>query len=376
MLPRFELPLPAARFMREHWQKEPLLMRGAARGLAHPGAGLLAGLALEPEVESRIVSGQGPYRLSQGPFSADTFTQLPPRDWTLLVQSVDHYLTEVSLVLDSFDFLPAWRLEDVMISYATRGGGVGPHYDRYDVFLMQASGTRRWRLGPPCPPDAPLDPDSDLRVLRDMAVKREYVMVPGDVLYLPPWVAHWGLAEDDDCVTWSVGLRAPDPADLLDRAAEQAMVHRGGLYNDPERRPCDDPGVLSERDLTDLAASAASLLENTALMRCALGQLLSEPRQETLDFHVDVPHIRERAPEAALVRHGGARILVSGTDGDWLAWVNGEARPLTGGELPLARLLAARRLVSNAELQANMTPEGQCLLEEWIHDGYIQRIHD
>src|SRR5690606_11456768 len=209
MLPTFRLPLPAERFLSEYWQKKPLLMRQVASGLAHPDANTLAGLALEDEVESRLISGHdlGPWNLQNGPFQERDFDLMPKENWTLLVQSVDCFLTEVSLLLDYFDFLPAWRLEDIMISYAAKGGSVGPHFDQYDVFLVQASGSRRWQIGQRCDGSTLLLPHDDLKLLADFQVQEELVLEAGDVLYLPPDLAHWGIAESDDCITWSVGLR-------------------------------------------------------------------------------------------------------------------------------------------------------------------------
>ena len=151
-LPTFTLPLTPAAFLRDYWQKKPLFMPGAASGLDEPDADTLAGLALEENVEARIIRGTAGsnWELKQGPFEETVFAEVGERDWTLLVQSVDHYLTDVSLLLDSFAFLPNWRLEDIMMSYAAKGGSVGPHFDRYDVFLIQAAGSRRWQIGDVC----------------------------------------------------------------------------------------------------------------------------------------------------------------------------------------------------------------------------------
>lgn len=375
MLPGLTLPLPPAEFLARHWQRAPLVMRDAARGLAHPHPDLLASLALDEAVESRIIQGggNGPWKRRDGPFSERDFAALPERDWTLLVQSVDHCLTEVSLLLDSFSFLPGWRLEDIMISYAATGGSVGPHFDRYDVFLVQARGHRRWKLGPQCDETTPVENSGGVAVLPDMPVEEETLLGPGDVLYLPPWKAHWGIAEDDDCVTWSVGFRAPALPELLERVADQARAQTP-LYRDPGRPVADSPGELSRADSLELLEQAAALFRDDTIRENALGQFLSEPRQETLDFEADLSHIRQRAPEAVLVRHGGARILVTGQGDQCRAWINGEARPLSATQAPLARRLASARLFTDGDLADLLSPEGQALLEEWINDGYFLRI--
>src|SRR5690606_21392773 len=264
------------------------------------------------------------------------------RDWTLLVQSVDHCLTDVSLLLDSFDFLPGWRLEDIMISYAVRGGSVGAHVDQYDVFLIQASGQRRWQIGPVCDADTQRLPHDSLKLLADMPVLEEHLLGPGDVLYLPPGVAHHGVAEDDDCVTWSVGFRAPRLADLLARVTDEALADTpDALFSDAGRPLPAVPGQLTEDDATDLARQALGLI-TPALTRRALAHLLSEPRHPGLGFEVDSGHIRAAAPEAVLVRHGSTR-LVADADGLWL---NGEHWPLPDETKPLGTYLASRRLYS------------------------------
>lgn len=371
MLPRFSLPLSAEQFLAEFWQKKPLLMRNVAAGLQHPDADTLAGMALEELVESRLItgSGKGPWNLQHGPFTPRDFEVLPRENWTLLIQSADHFLTEVSLLLDHFDFLPGWRLEDIMISYAARGGSVGPHYDRYDVFLLQAQGQRRWHLGPSCGPHAALLPHDQLRLLADMPVEEEHLLGPGDVLYLPPGVAHWGIAEDADCLTWSVGFRAPSPTEVLDRLADAVQeASSQDLYTDRHRSLPKAHEELSAEDLADLCGQALKAL-TPELRRTALAGLLSEPRQPNgLDFEIDSAHIAAAAPDALLVRHGAVRLILDDC-GD--AWLNGNRWNLSEESRPLARLLAQRRIYSRTELEAALTEEAQDLLDEWIDAGYF-----
>ena len=368
-LPAFTLPLPAEEFLARYWQREPLFMPGAATGLDHPEPDLLASLALDEEVESRIVRGGADtdWQLRHGPFSEADFASLGQRDWTLLVQSVDHYLTEVSLLLDSFSFLPAWRLEDIMISYAAEGGGVGPHFDRYDVFLIQARGWRRWTLGPRCDEDTPLRDHPDLRLLRDPPVEQLYEAGPGDVLYLPPGVAHEGVALDGDCVTWSVGLRAPARRDLL--AALAAEVLEDGpedLLTDAGREPAAWPGMLEETDVARMLQAVRPLLDSRAARR-GLARTCSTPRQYALDFEVDTRHIRAAVEDAALVRHGAARLLV---DGDQ-AWINGQCHTLSPEQRPLGELLAGCRVYTRQALEPLMKGEARELINEWIDEGYL-----
>ncbi len=375
-LPAFRLPLPADEFLSRYWQREPLVLRGAADGLDHPEPDLLAGLALEPGVEARLVRGseeQG-WSLQHGPFSEDELTALPERDWTLLVQSVDCYLTEVSLLLDSFDFLPAWRLDDIMISVAGDGGGVGPHFDRYDVFLVQARGRRRWKLGPVCDPYTPQRDAGGLRLLQDMPVTDEFVLDPGDVLYVPPWRAHWGVAEGGDCVTWSVGFRAPSAVELLERLTDTALSRAPEqLWTDAGRPTPDSPARLEDGDRQALARTGTALLDDPSVRAEALGALLSEPRQASLDFAVDMGHILAGGPDTALVRHGGVRLVFQDGEQGPELWLNGQRRVLARDETDLAELLARKRRITEAELAEVLTPGGEALLEEWINDGYFER---
>jgi len=373
-LPSFQLPISADQFLQQYWQKKALLMRAAASGLDHPDPDTLAGLALEDCVESRLMSGAGagPWNVQNGPFTEQDFNALPKQNWTLLVQSVDHFMTEVSLLLDSFSFLPGWRMEDIMLSYAVKGGSVGPHYDRYDVFLIQARGKRRWQIGPHCDDDSPRLPHEELRLLDGMAVEEEFVAEPGDVLYLPPGIGHWGVAEDDECVTWSVGFRAPAPADLLARLADTAIERADqSLYSDPGRSPCPAPEMLADADIASLSEQALALIDHD-VMREALASLLSEPRQPAgLDFEVDCGHIAAASTDTVLVRHGAARLLID-NQGD--AWLNGERRALSDAERPLACLLARQRKYTEMELQPLLNDESEQLMEEWIDAGFFTVI--
>ena len=203
MSPTFPSPLgdmAAEDFLRDYWQKKPLLIRQAFPDYENPlSPDELAGLALEEEVESRIVLTQGksPWELRRGPFAEDDFKTLPERDWTLLVQAVDQFVPDIADLISAFSFLPSWRVDDVMVSYAAPGGSVGPHFDNYDVFLLQTHGRRRWKIGQTCSPASPLLEHPDLRILENFEQQQEWVLEPGDMLYIPPGVAHYGIAEDD-----------------------------------------------------------------------------------------------------------------------------------------------------------------------------------
>lgn len=235
-------------FLREYWQKKPLLIRNALPGidgLLEPDE--IAGLALEEEIESRIIIERSPvdWELRHGPFSEKTFDNLPRTHWTLLVQALDHYCPPVSDLLSLFEFIPGWRIDDVMVSYAPEGGSVGPHYDYYDVFLIQAHGQRRWQLGQMCDDATALLPNLPIRILKDFRAEQEWVLNPGDMLYLPPGLAHYGVALGE-CMTLSVGFRAPSEQDiLLDFVHTQLQeVRQDRRYSDPDLQPQPNPGWI------------------------------------------------------------------------------------------------------------------------------------
>ncbi|MFV0278453.1 MAG: JmjC domain-containing protein [Parahaliea sp.] len=275
---RFHLPIDIGHFLAHHWQREALLIRGAVKHFQVPLDGdELAGLAMEEEVESRIVEeAGGRWRVSHGPFAEADFQRPPP--WTLLVQAVDQWVPEVAALKQLADFLPHWRADDVMVSYATDGGSVGPHFDRYDVFLLQGQGQRLWRLGQHCDDNSPLLEACEQRVLADFDCRQQYLLSPGDLLYLPPGLAHWGIAQGE-CTTFSIGFRAPARQDLLARLTDQALESAGAqaLFSDPGRARATRPGEISSDDIAAARAQAIALLEQQD-HPAWFGELVSEPR--------------------------------------------------------------------------------------------------
>lgn len=226
--------MSADHFLAEYWQKKPLLIRNAIKDFIPPiGAEELAGLSLEDEVESRLVVGDD-WQVEHGPFDEERFQQLGNANWTLLVQGVNLWVPKVAELFNHFTFLPSWRIDDVMVSYAADGGSVGPHFDNYDVFLIQGSGRRRWQLGDICNKDSPLIPHSDLRILEDCQFQEEWDLNAGDMLYLPPNYSHHGIALGA-CTTFSIGFRAPSTAEILDDLTTELISQDklSGFLKDP-----------------------------------------------------------------------------------------------------------------------------------------------
>jgi 50S ribosomal protein L16 3-hydroxylase len=265
--PKLRLGMPATDFLRDYWQKRPLLVRGAFADLKAPLTPEdLAGLACEPGSLSRLVlhdRRKDSYALETGPFAEERFASLPERDWTLLVQDVDKWDADVRALRDRFDFLPRWRIDDVMVSYAVSGGSVGPHVDQYDVFLLQGLGHRRWQVD--SRPDAPqaFREGAALRLLKTFEPDHEWLLEPGDMLYLPPGLGHHGVAEDA-CMTLSVGMRAPSVSELIHDLADEASAGLG------EEQRLVDPDLARPRDSAEIDADAL------ARVRAALAPLLAK----------------------------------------------------------------------------------------------------
>ncbi len=273
------LQLDRERFLSDYWQQQPLLIRSALPDFSPPiDADTLAGLALEQDIESRIIEYRdSQWLITDGPFNDADFQRNTP--WTLLVQAVDHYIPAVADLRRLIDFIPQWRIDDVMVSYAVPGGSVGPHYDNYDVFLLQGEGRRRWKIGQRCDASAELLPHQRLRILADFQTEQEYLLEPGDILYVPPGVAHWGIAEDE-CTTFSIGFRAPRLNDMLSRWVDSALEQADPeqFYVDPDTmKGGGRPGEIT----ADSRRHAHRLLEKLLDGLDAqdwFGELVTEPR--------------------------------------------------------------------------------------------------
>ena len=287
MSPRWQLNLDRASFLEQYWQRRPLLVRGAIEGFEPPvDANEIAGLAMEAEVEARIIEQHdGRWQVEHGPFADNAYQR--PAPWTLLVQSVDHYLPAVEGLRRMIDFIPQWRVDNVMVSYAVDGGSAGPHYDNYDVFLLQGEGERLWQLGQNCDGASRLLPHDELRILDQFTVKEEFLLQCGDMLYVPPGLAHWGVARGE-CTTFSLGFRAPRIVDMVSRWADQLVesIEVDEFYQDPERDAAVRPGEISATDVHRAREKIRQALESVKDEHW-FGELVTEPRSEPPPLSVD-----------------------------------------------------------------------------------------
>jgi 50S ribosomal protein L16 3-hydroxylase len=355
--------LTPAQFMRRHWQKKPLLVRGASVDAAPLGRNALFALAARDDVESRLVQRTGAgWRLQQGPIARRRLPALSQPGWTLLVQGVDLHVDAARRLLDRFAFLPAARLDDLMISYASDGGGVGAHLDSYDVFLLQVYGQRRWRWGRVARPR--WRDDVPLKLLAHFDPTHEELLGPGDLLYLPPGWGHDGAAVGGDCMTCSIGFRSPARGELarelLPRIAEQ-LTDDTRLYRDPAQPATTRPGALPEA-VVDFAQQAVQrALQDPALLRSALGGWLSEPKAQVW-FERGGPLVHGHA--LALDRR--TRMLYDTRK----VYINGEALAVRGDEGRLLRRLADRRRLSAAECRTAGSAT-RATLAAWADAGWL-----
>ena len=246
-------------FLAQYWQQQPLLIRNAFPHFRSPvQADEIAGFAVDDDVDARLVI-QEPmrqqWRVIHSPVPPQVFEQLPEREWTLLVQHANLLDPGINALLQPFRFIPNWRLDDIMVSYAVDGGGVGPHFDYYDVFLLQGQGKRRWRIGQQCDVQSPLIPDQPMRILAQFEQSDEFILHPGDMLYVPPYWAHWGTAIGES-ITYSIGFRAPSHADiLLDASQELALdLSEDDRYRDPRMHLQSYPGEIRAEVVSEMIA--------------------------------------------------------------------------------------------------------------------------
>lgn len=362
---------PAA-FLRDHWQKQPLLIRNAWDGWTNPlSPDELAGLACEEDVESRLIERRrSDWRVEHGPFAERRLRALGKAPWTLLVQSVDSHVPEVAALRAPFRFIPNWRIDDVMVSLARDGGGVGAHFDQYDVFLIQGLGRRRWQIGGRCDEASALLPHDDLRLLADFEPTGEWLLEPGDILYLPPRVAHNGIAVGDDCMTYSIGFRAPARAELIAHWSDHVAASRGDddRYADPDLALQTNPGEIEAGALDRLYAMMREALDNRPEFARWFGRFATMPKW-------DGPAPPDASPAAiaagtVLTRHPASRFAYVADGRGVSLFVDGEYFACGADAVPLAQALcAADRVTLDADTVASA--EATALIEALCAQGSL-----
>ena len=379
--------LTPAEFLSEYWHKKPLLIKNAIpdfRGLLSPEE--LAGLACEDEVQSRIVEEiNGQWHASHGPFDDEDFARLPDKPdpkhrWTLLVQTVNHYLPEARELLQQFDFIPHARLDDLMVSYAPDGGGVGPHFDSYDVFLLQGQGKRLWRVSEQT--DLELIEGAPLRILKNFDTAQEWLLETGDMLYLPPQLAHWGIAVSDgkiDCMTYSIGFRAPKNQELateflgyMQDKLNQDQLTICGMYEDADLGLQEHAAEIS----TDMVSKVADILRKIQWsnndVADFLGSYLSEPKPDVVfgpNKKTSLTNFNKNLAKYGIALDLKSQMLFSGNT----FYLNGEVVTFSGESANILTKLADRRLLSADDVSNSHITDETLLkqLHEWYLAGFL-----
>ena len=356
-------------FLRNYWQKRPLLIRNALPGFS----GLLTRdelmkLACNEDAQSRlVVQRNGKWHLTHGPFSNNNLTKLPKKQWTLLVQDVNHFLPAARDLLSEFHFIPHARLDDLMVSYAPKGGGIGPHFDSYDVFLLQGIGSRRWQIS--AQQDDQFIADAPLRILKNFYPEQEWVLEAGDMLYLPPKYAHNGIAEDD-CMTYSIGFRAPSHQELITQFLVylQDNVVTEGWYSDPDLQLQTHPSKINTAMQSQVNSILKKIKWNRSDIENFLGIYLSEPQSHVFFEQPErpmTPHIfQQQIEEKGIQLNLKSRIL----SGNNKFFINGEVYKVSA-----TTYKALVKLADNQEFSpsSNLDSATNKILYQWYVSGYI-----
>lgn len=352
-------------FMRRHWHKKPLLVRQAFPGVEPPlSRRALFSLAESDDVEARLIRRKGSsWTLRKGPLPRKSLPPLQAPDWTLLVQGLDLHVQAAHQMLQRFDFIPAARMDDLMISWASPGGGVGPHLDSYDVFLIQVQGQRRWQIGRVA--DPAWVPGEPLKLLQHFEPEEEWVLDAGDMLYLPPLWGHDGVAVGGDCMTCSVGFRAPGEEELarelLQRLSEEELDLQR-LYRDPRQVATQTPAEVPA-GMIDFARKAVERrLSDPLWLQRALGEILSEPKPQVWfpAGHTDAGSTGVRLSPKTRMLYDAQHVFI-----------NGEAFAAAGRDATLMRSLADSRTLRVGDL-LRLSPQARELLNQWLAQGWLE----
>ena len=374
--------LTPAQFLAEYWQKKPLLIKNAIpnfKGLLSPND--LAGLACEDDVQARIIQQQkdqknkDKWSVKSSPFDEAVFAKLPAKNWTLLVQSVNHYLPEAADLLTQFNFIPHARLDDLMVSYAPAGGGVGAHVDSYDVFLLQGTGKRRWKIS--AQTDLSWVEGAPLKILKNFVSEQEWLLETGDMLYLPPQIAHWGISESDDCMTYSIGFRAPKTQELqheflsyLQDNISADALYVGGLYADADLKLQNHPAEISADMINKVSEMMQKITWDKDKVADFLGKYLTEPKLDV------VFEPNRKISKTEFIKQLSQKVLYLSLKSQLLFtqnnfYLNGERLVVSAEIVAIIKEFADKRFLKTTALTANIHEAlGDALFESFLA-GFI-----
>ena len=346
--------ITAEQFLTEYWQKKPLLVRNALpeiKNLLEPAD--VMELALDENINARLIKQKDKdpnhWSVKSSPLMKADFQKMP-KLWTLLIQAVDHYSFDLAELWKKFPFIPQWRRDDIMVSYASKGGSVGKHFDFYDVFLVQGHGHRRWQLGQMCDADSEIVAGQPLKLLPEIQIHFDEILAPGDLLYVPPGLAHYGVAEDD-CLTYSFGFRMPNVAEMMDRVSDKFAVDQllKNPLTDILREKVTSVGQISQTELEYLKTKLLAQLQNPTVLEDALMSLMSESK-----YPENIPEAEaigsgdlEQALDQgySLMLEPASRLLYTEVESKLLFWANGEGICISDDFAPLLKQLADGNLI-------------------------------
>ena len=346
--------ITAEQFLTEYWQKKPLLVRNALpeiKNLLEPAD--VMELALDENINARLIKQKDKdpnhWSVKSSPLMKADFQKMP-KLWTLLIQAVDHYSFDLAKLWKKFPFIPQWRRDDIMVSYASKGGSVGKHFDFYDVFLVQGHGHRRWQLGQMCDADSEIVAGQPLKLLPEIQIHFDEILAPGDLLYVPPGLAHYGVAEDD-CLTYSFGFRMPNVAEMMDRVSDKFAVDQllKNPLTDILREKMTSVGQISQSELEYLKTKLLAQLQNPTVLEDALMSLMSESK-----YPENIPEAEaigsgdlEQALDQgySLMLEPASRLLYTEVESKLLFWANGEGICISDDFAPLLKQLADGNLI-------------------------------
>ncbi|MBV7314574.1 cupin domain-containing protein [Shewanella sp. NIFS-20-20] len=370
----YQLQLNHADFLAQHWQKHPLVIRQGFVNFIDPiEPDELAGLAMEEDLSSRLVFTEGNnWRIQQGPIT--NFSQLGEQNWQLLVQAVNHFAEQTHPFCNSFRFLPDWRFDDLMVSFAMPGGGVGPHIDNYDVFIIQGSGSRRWTVGP-LGEYQQRNNDANSPLIEDFEPIIDTVLAPGDILYIPPGFPHRGYTLEPS-MSYSMGFRAPSQQELIGELADYMLDNQLGQHRYVSTAETLPASQFSQQQQQGLMQLLTDLASDPTQYQTVLGRLLSQSRFE-LDINEMEPELSEDELDEAisegamLQRIGGLKVLLLENDHQSRLFANGDAFPLPQANMDQLSLLAEVRCLSGTQLTELCQHHAiKTLLLSWINAGY------
>ena len=380
----FNTGLSQQQFLTQYWQKKPLLIRQAYPDFSSPvSPDDLAGLSCEPDIESRLIEEKGPdgpWQVTNGPLSDAVFDRLPASHWTMLVQDVDKHLPELQAVLDPFRFIPDWRRDDLMISYAPEAGTVGPHTDGYDVFLLQAMGTRRWQISDHPIHEVSLIDGLDLQIMSEFSADKTWDLQPGDILYLPPHFAHHGVALNE-CMTFSVGFRAPSRIDMLD-AVINTMLEKQlakSRYSDPDLSVTQHSSEIDSDAVSRLKRMLHETIDEAEpVLATALGKYVTETKSSLIDLASEslseqptITELNSQFEQGNLLgRNPYYRFAWTGNEKGGQLFMGGEAYEVDAQGIANVAMLTENTMITLADWQTlNQDPHSATLLCQLIAEG-------